>query len=409
MAGGRNHFRVTAFRFRLGPALLFGLCLCRPPALFPEDSVLQSYQQQFTRAALAAKADILRDAAAGGQTAAFFGPLCEFALQFALSSAEILKDDPDMIRLVGIAARGSGGAGFKGSIDTLWQVFSSYPDSLSRSEILGALGLLGKGNSQVIESLNQYLDSQNRLFRSGMNPDYGTIEACVGALAKVGDSSSFPVLFAVITAGYDGGIGGEARAALEAIPGNYRQFLLDIILKNPPEEKYAAFSAVSGGGRFSPAEQGQLAEAALEQSLAYFPGNAEENAVLSEMRYAAARTLTLLQWTRGSALAIRHFYRVQTDFQQGAAPVERFLEAIAFLGAMGTSDAALALGLQLSLLNAHTEKTGTYNEDITLAVIRALGAVGDKSAFDHLLYTGYLSYPDHIQAAAKEALNRLRW
>ena len=314
-----------------------------------------------------------------------------------------------MIHLAGIAVRGAGNAGFKESLDTLWDVFSSYRDSRTRVEILGALEVLGKGNGQVIENLNQYLDSQNKLFRSGIIPDYPTFSACVAALGQLGDGSSFPALFAAVTAGYPENITDEIAGALNVIPGNYLRFLLDIILKNPPVEKSAAFKVGGAGRRFSPAEQGQLAEAALEQGLSYFPGSAEEITILSEMRYASVLTLTRLRWTRASAQAIRHFYRVQTDFQQGNAPRERFLEAINCLGAMGTSEAALALGLQMGLFNAQTEKTGAYDEDVILALVRSLGSIGDKSAFDYLLYISYLPYPDQIQAAAKEALNRLRW
>jgi hypothetical protein len=374
-----------------------------------ETSILQSYQREFTRADLSAKAEILQDAADDEQAAEFIGPLYEFALRFALANADILGDDPEMIHLAGVAAKGAGSAGFKETLDTLWEVFSSYRDSRTRVAIFGALEVLGKGNGRVIENLNQYLDSQNKLFHSGTIPDYPALSACVAALAQLGDSSSFPALFAAVTAGYPENITGEIAGALNSIPGNYLRFLLNIILKNPPAEKLAAFKAGISGRRFSPAEQGQLAEAALEQGLSYFPGTAGEIAILSEMRYESALTLTRLRWSRASAQAVRHFYRVQTDFQQGIAPRERFLEAIHCLGAMGTSEAALALGLQLGLYNAQTEKTGGYDEDLTLALVGSLGRIGDKSAFDYLLYISYLPYTDQIQAAAKEALNRLRW
>jgi HEAT repeat protein len=119
--------------------------------------------------------------------------------------------------------------------------------------------------------------------------------------------------------------------------------------------------------------------------------------------------LTEFQWTRASPLAIKHFYRVQTDVQNGAVPRERLVEAVNCLGAMGSSEAAQALALQLGLLNSQTERSGVFDETVTLAVVQALGAIGDKSAFDHLLYISYLSYPEHIQAAAREALARLKW
>jgi HEAT repeat protein len=391
---------------RAAALCLWAVCVF---SLFAQESVLQSYERRFTRAALSGKGDVLREAALDERAPEFIGSLYEFALRFALGNAEILGDDPEMMDLVGIAAAGAGSAGFKESLDTLWQLFLNYDDSFAAVEIIGALGILGEGSGEAAERLNRYLDSRRELYRSGASSDYAVMSACIGALARIGDSSSFPVLFAVMISDYPAEISREAAAALDSIPGDYRWFLLNTILKGPPEEKLAAFTAAAAGGRLGPAERGQIAEAALEQSLSYFPAGAGEYAALSEMRYASALALTRLQWTRASALAIRHFYRARADFQQGLVPRERFLEAVACLGAMGSSDAALALGLQLGLLNAQAEKNEDFDENIILAVVRALGSIGDKSAFDYLLSIGYLSYPEHIQAAAKEALSRLRW
>ena len=64
------------------------------PFVFSQESVLQSYLQNFTRANLSAKAWILQDAADDEDAAEFIGPLYEFALRFVLANAEILRDDP---------------------------------------------------------------------------------------------------------------------------------------------------------------------------------------------------------------------------------------------------------------------------------------------------------------------------
>jgi hypothetical protein len=396
--------------FRPLPALLILGALCvYAPLSFPQDSSLWSYEQRFTRAGIAAKADILREAAADRRAAPYLGALYEFALKFISGRTGILKDDPDMIRLLNIAAQGAAHTGHQKSLDTLWAIFSDCGDSQIRTDLLGVLGILGKGNSQAVQNLNQYLDSQNELFRSATETDYRPALTAVAALVRLGDPSSFPVLFAATVEPSPEALAREAAAALETIPGNHKAFLLERILKGPPAEKKAAIAVVARGGRFSPAERGQLAEAALEQGLTYFPGSAGENAQLSETRYASALILTELRWTQGSDPAIRHFYRVQADFQQGDAPRERFFEAVACLAVMDSPDAALALGLQLGLLNARTEQTGEYDQDIILAVVQALGTIGDKSAFDYLDYISYLEYPEHIEAAAKEALSRLRW
>jgi HEAT repeat protein len=391
-------------------ALIRGGCflLFLAPALPAQESILGSYERNFIRAGLSTKAGVLRDAATDERAAEFIGRLYEFALEFSLQNAEILRDDPDMIALTVLACRGAGESGHTASVDILWKIFSVYRDSRTRAEALGALARLGKGNSQVVENLNQYLANQNNLHRSGMSPDYPTLAACISALAVLGDPASFPVLFSAMIAGYPSNINQETARALSSIQGDYKQYLIDVIRRNPPAEKTAAFRAGFGNEHFGGAEKGQLAEAALEIGLA-LTADGEGDASAVSLRYVAVTALTQLQWTSASPLVIKHFYQVQADYQNGAVSRERLLEAINCLGAMGSSDAAQALALQLGFLNSRTERSGEFDEDITLAVVNALGAIGDKSAFDYLLYISYLSYPEHIQAAAKEALAQLKW
>jgi hypothetical protein len=289
--------------------------------------------------------------------------------------------------------------------NSLWRLFLDNPDSKTGVDILIKLGSVGKGNRIIIDNLNNYLMGKNLLFRSGENVDYTIISVCISALMELGDSSSYPALFSVLYAGYPEVITSEAQGALELIPGNLQQFLVNIITHNPPEEKFAAFVMGINNDRLTVSQRGQLAELALEQGLSA----ADDNIDLIAMRYASVLMLTRLRWTRANALAIRHYYRVQTDYLLNPAQKERFIEAIACLGAVGNSDAALVLCLQLGLINARTESTGAYDPEITMAIVQALGRIGYNAAFDHLLNVSYLSYPEEIQAAAREAVARLKW
>jgi hypothetical protein len=203
--------------------------------------------------------------------------------------------------------------------------------------------------------------------------------------------------------GYPQAITQETLKALESINGNYKDYLIDVIRNNPFPEKAAAFRIGAYNEKLRPAERGELAHAALEVSLEH------SGLVEAALRYDAVTVLTRHKWSPASSLAIRHFYRVQKDYTGGAVPRERLLEAIACLGVMSSSEAAHALALQLGYFNSQTERSGEYDEAVILAIINALGELGDKAAFDYLLYISYLNYPDKIQASAREALNRLRW
>jgi len=289
--------------------------------------------------------------------------------------------------------------------DILWRHFLSGSDTAKMTEILIKLGTVGKGNRQTIDNLNNHLMGMNLLFRAGSAVNYTIVSACISAIMELGDSSSFPALFSVLYAGYPEVIASEAHGALELIRGNLHQFLINVIENNPPDEKFAAFRAGFNSERLSVSERGRIAERALEQGLS----TTSDNIDLSAMRYAAVIALTQLRWTRANSLAIRHYYRVQADFLQGNVSKDRFIEAIACLGAVGNPDAALVLGLQLGLINARTESTGSFDPEITMAIVQALGLIGYNAAFDHLLHVGNLSYPEEIQNAAREAVARLKW
>jgi len=288
---------------------------------------------------------------------------------------------------------------------SLWKLFLDTPDSKTGVDILIKLGALGKGNKTIIDNLNNYLMGKNLLFKSGESVNYTLVSACISAIMDLGDSSSYPALFSVLCVGYPEVIASEAQGALEVISGNLYQFLINVIFYNHPEEKFIAFKIGANSDRLNVPQQGQLAELALEQGL-----NAdEENIDMAAMRYSAVLLLTQLNWTRANSLAIRNYYRVQTDYLNNIAPKERFIEAIECLGAVGNSDATSILGLQLGLINARIERTGSFDGEITLAVVKALGNIGYNAAYDQLLNIGNLSYSEEIQAAAREAVEHLKW
>jgi hypothetical protein len=242
-----------------------------------------------------------------------------------------------------------------------------------------------------------------------MAPDYPTLSACISALAALGDGSSFPVLFSTMIAAYPESIRSGAQAAMGALSGDYRNFLILVIQRNPPAEKLIAFNAARENSRFSSADLGEIAEISLRVSLDLFPSNPEGEEAIHTLRFSSVGLLGSLRWTKAGDLLIKHFYRVQTDYNNGRAAKSQLLEAVSSLGAIDSAEAAQTLALQLGLLNSQMERSGEYDADILIGVINALGELADKIAFDYLLYIGYLAYPEEVQSAARSALNRLSW
>jgi HEAT repeat protein len=389
--------------------VFFLFCVVTGPLLFAQESILAAYERDFVRADPAVKAEILRDAAADERAGEFIGRLYDSALRFSLQNADMLRNDPDFIALTILAARGAGTAGYKPGVDTLWNTFTSFQETSIRVEVLRALSVLARGNGALVENLIRFVADQNDLFHAGTDPDYATLSACIAALGALNDSSAIPVLFTVMRFNYPDPIPAEAASVLERLPLDNEEYLIGVIRRSDYPDKLAAFNVGINSKIYTDAERGAVAEAALETGLDFFPGNGEGEKILEQMRYTAIRLIRDLQWNRAAPLVIRHFYRVRQGYGAGTAKKEQFLEAISCLGAMGSPEAARVLTLQLGYFNLQMEQQDEYDDSIVLEAVNALGDLGDKIAFEHLLNISYLSYPEHIQNAAKEALVRLKW
>lgn len=396
---------------RLAAAIALALGIAVAVQAQDADSIVLAYRRNFARASLVTKLELLKEAAS--RTDAEMGSLYDMALRFAVDYAALLGPDPQLKDLAILSATETGRSAYSKSVDQLWALFQAFRDPEVRSAALIALGQAGIGEPRVAENLNAFLASQNSLFRSGAQPEYPALEACIAALGSLGEGSSFPVLFSAYVAGYSPALTAKAALALGSIKGDYRGYLLRVIAKNPPLEKSAAYAAGLDNPNFTDDDRGELAEGAMGAALdatakasAYSP---VEIQALRELRLNAARQLRALKWQKASPLAIAHFRLVQADYAKGAASKSDFLEAIACLGAMGSTQAAQALALYLQLINAQTEQGSPFDEDVLLASIKALGELGDKAAFDYLLQIGYLQYTEAVKRAAKEALLKLRW
>ncbi len=391
----------------------FALALGLVMALQAQDaeSIVLAYRRNFARSSLVTKLELLKEAAT--RSDADMGPLYDMALRFAVDYSALLGPDPQLKDLAVLAAIETGKSAYVKAIDDLWALFQGYNDEDVRAAAITALGQAGVGETRVAENLDSFLASQNSLFRSGAQPEYPALEACIDALGALGDGSSFPVLFSAYVAGYSPALAAKAAAALGSIKGDYRGYLLRVIAKNPPLDKSAAYAAGMANSHFVDDDRGELAEGSMAAALDAIAQSASQSPVeiqsLRELRLSAARELTALKWQKASPLAVQHFRLVLADYAKGAASKTDFLEAIACLGAMGSTEAAQALALYLQLINAQTEQGSPYDEDILIASINALGELGDKVAFDYLLQIGYLQYSEAVKRAAKDALLKLRW
>jgi len=373
------------------------------PLIEQAESVLTSYMRNFARANLASKPGILKDAQADELSFNILKPLYALALDFALANGALFTNDTDMFSLLSIATKGALEQGDTTQAETLWDLYAIFPNPNTKVEILGALGILGRGNPRIISGLNDLLENRNGMLRlENQTVDYEVLMACIAALGSLSSASSFPVLFSSLMSDQGESITDEIIAALQSIRANYTDAFVDVIKNNPFSEKAVAFRIGTSHSRLLDGERAKIAHAALEASIDA-SGELEDS-----LRYDAVTVLTSLRWHPSSSLAVRNFYRVQIGFSNGVIPKVRVLEAVASLGAMYSPEAVQALALHLSYVNAQTERTGRYDADIVMALIHSLGQTRDGSVFSQLVQVSTMPYTQEIQNSAREALSRLR-
>ncbi len=371
------------------------------------NELIDTYRRNFARSSLGTKLELLKEASA--YEGANLGPLYDTAIQFVLSNATLIGSDMLIRDIAVISVTMLKKTAYAPAADNLWNLFRAFRENTIRVPILMALADIAKGNASILLELNAFVDSQVSLFKSGLQPDLPVLDASVYALGRLGDESSFPFLFAVYVANINKAVSDRASVAMASLEGDYASFLSAVVRRNSPAEKLAALKAGIKTDALPDEKRGELAEAALSVGVAMQSPSPNDQLLITELRTLAASELTRLKWQKASALAVRHFYDFQLQYNRGQVSKSNFLESIALLGAMGTPEASQALSLFLQLVNTETEQGKTYDEQITLAVVNNLGALGDKNAFDYLLYIGYLQYPESVKRAARDALQKLRW
>ena len=333
-------------------------------------------------------------------------PLYENAFSFVVNSYPYLGNDDQLMDIAVTAAEKSVASKDPTIVPSIRSTFEKVSDARARISCLNALAVLAYKRPADIAPINDWF-SRNL---SEPGSDVKTLAACAVALGKSGDPSSFPILFGAYTGNYDASIVAAARDGLNSLDEGYSENILAILDKKNVKDMYAAFSLAMKKESLTKADRGRIAARAftIASESVSVEGSPDAETASRIVRNSMIE-LTSLSWSQASPAVVKYFYTLQQGQGKAAAPAEEIIPAVKCLGAMGTTEAAQTLSIYLGLLNSETEQKKKYDEQLLLVVIQALGDLGDKSAFDYLLYVGYLDYPESVKKASRDALARLAW
>jgi len=331
------------------------------------------------------------------------------AVEFVANNAALIPTDARFNQLAGIAAEQIGVVNYTAAKDSVWKLFAVTADTQTLSKAAQSLGIVGVGDPDTILNLNRWVDSQNSIFASGKTPDLAVVAAAFKALGNLGDPSSFPLLFSAMNLGYPDAVAKIARDALLSLKGDFQQMLGDVVRARPLPEKKLALQMALDSDKLNDDQKSSVAEIALDIGLHSGSPDASGKTTLRDIRYAAAAALAARKWSHAAPFMIEHLDQAIGEFDKGLVDRNHLLDAITELGAMNTHEAAVRLTQFLVLINSYTEKGKAYDDQVVFQVLTNLGTLGDKVAFDDLMYTQYLNYSTTVKKAARAALDKLKW
>ena len=340
--------------------------------------------------------------------------LAEKAIQFALDNKEILGNDRELDALVVSA------------ILTITPEYVASADKLSQAEILfnftKLFNIFSSSNTVQIAVLSKILllkDSiQTTEFTEELNnylqsdgiatADKSVLKSVISTLESIGNNKSFNILFSLYINPEFKSVQNELESTLiKLAPNNIDEILYIINEKNIAKNK-PLFEKIVKNSKISKNNLCEIAENLLNSSILYVENSTEKDD-FSKLQIEVLQVLSSNNWTRASSSAISFFIFAKDKFTNGLISEEDMIKIVSSLINVAPIESISPLVSYLVELNSLTEMEKSVSIPVVEAVIKTLGAIGNKSAFDSLRGVTYLNYPEAVLSAAREALAGLKW
>ena len=357
-------------------------------------------------------------------------------LDFVIENAQVLESDSDLfdLALASVFALSDNeayvsalsGDEQKKVAEKLMTVFKLFKDAQIRSAVLGKLESYSSGDKALaVDFLNDYLSAAYRSGEKAANVD----ERSISLLGKLGNESSLSLIYSI----WQSKIWPEYQATLDAalVSLSWESFadVIKIFSVSNIEDAAHYFSLLHESSQnsveFSANSLCDIAENALliainnAESLKA-PSKGAERTFL-DFQIEAQEVLTEHQWSHAASVIQRNVVLAKSSYDSGALSEDEWVKIIRSSVRIPSHELAQSLCDMLSECNGKVEKldrivmgdSSEKNEmpakSVVLALISALGELGDKTAFDTLLYVTYISYPLEVIDEAKASLAKLQW
>lgn len=366
-----------------------------------EDSQLVDFQRKFHKGNLQDKVNVINEAALIEN---LNKEIFTTAMNFVRDYTDLLKDDSTMLILVELTIENVNRVPEPEAVKYLLEVFSSFNSKDIKNLVMKSV-ISNKYNNKELNSL---IENYGISLLEKDNADEESLFLLINAMGKLQNPDFFNLLFRIATSEQVSDIiKTNAELAISSIETNYKTNMLSVIENGTVLEKKLALKLVLENEKNSDFLRAEVAEKSLQVSIIITGDTLTKD--LIDFQMTALKELRRVAWTRSSDLIIKFFNNARKNYEDGILSEKDYIEIVETTAELASTKASSLLSEYLAYFNEQTEQGISCSEPLVLSVINALGTLGNKLAFDNLLYVGYLSYSEEIIEASRAALAGLKF
>ncbi len=357
----------------------------------------------FIAGSLNDKVEIVKSANSQEVSQDFF----ESSIRFALDNKSLIENHPAYYPLLLSSIKKINSSANEQTDDLLLKIYNDFTDYNLRLAVLNAFSLIKVDNSQVAVLVKDVVAQE--LAKN----DLSTLDifvAGLNALANIKYIDAFDLIFECYKKNICEEITFSSCNALYALAPLYNEKISSLVDNGDLTDKTLAFNIVTTNPNKDKNFSAEIASKLLFETINIIGEVSEISQEQISLQLAAFKILEDSKWTKETSLVLKYFALAQKEYYELMISEQEFISIIYALKEFSTTETCKALTEFLASQYSETISTGTYNYAVLMAVISTLGELGDKDAFDTLLYViSCPDYPDDIISASRDALEKLKW
>lgn len=339
--------------------------------------------------------------------------LAKAAIEFSLNYKEILGDDSELSALAisGITAlpveyiENSNMTEKNLISEKLIGLYSVFEDENVKIAVLNKISSFKFSVENFIPLLNDFVKN------SSVNEENVVLlKSVVNTLGSIGNNQSFIIMLGALSEKKWEPLFENLEKSLCMLAEPLEKEILDILRRGNIKDCRRLFDLIVKKSENSQIFKAEIAENVLLRTIYIYENSNSTGEDLISLQLECFDFLKKLKWTRASNTIVSYLKTARSEYDQKLLEEDKFCEIITGVSDVAPIGAIQPLATYLIFLNSKMEeKSSDVSENLVLAIIKSLGAIGDKNAFDALLGVTYFEYSDSVIAAARDALAKLKW